>query len=84
MRYGGKYEDWFLLVEISSVLLGGVCSIQLSYRDIIFKFFLIVHAKRKNVNAYREKMRKALAFFLIRAYNTKVSAEKIKRYRIQP
>lgn len=22
MRYGGKYEDWFLLVEISSVLLG--------------------------------------------------------------
>lgn len=28
------YEDWFLLVEISSVLLGGGRSIQLSYRDI--------------------------------------------------
>ena len=30
VRYGGKYEDWFLLVEISSVLLGGGRSIQLS------------------------------------------------------
>ena len=34
VRYGGKYEDWFLLVEISSVLLGGGRSIQLSYGGI--------------------------------------------------
>lgn len=29
MRYGGIYEDWFLLVEISSVLLGGDLGIAL-------------------------------------------------------
>ena len=34
VRYGGIYEDWFLLVEISSVLLGGGRSIQLSYGGI--------------------------------------------------
>ena len=33
------YEDWFLTGEISSVLLGGVCSIQLSYWDV-FNFFV--------------------------------------------
>ena len=34
VRYGGKYEDWFLIVEISSVLLGGGRSIQLSYGGV--------------------------------------------------
>ena len=32
------YEDWFLLVEISSVLLGGGRSIQLSYGGIRLYF----------------------------------------------
>ena len=33
------YEDWFLLVEISSVLLGGGRSIQLSYGGIRKLYF---------------------------------------------
>ena len=35
----GIYEDWFLLVEIRSVLLGGVCSIQLRYGGIRKLYF---------------------------------------------
>ena len=33
------YEDWFLLVEISSVLLGGGRSIQLSYGGVCNLYF---------------------------------------------
>ena len=39
VRYGGKYEDWFLIVEISSVLLGGGRSIQLRYGGIRKLYF---------------------------------------------
>ena len=39
VRYGGKYEDWFLLVEIRSVLLGGGRSIQLSYGGVCNLYF---------------------------------------------
>ena len=39
VRYGGIYEDWFLLVEIRSVLLGGGRSIQLSYGGICKLYF---------------------------------------------
>ena len=46
--------------------------------------FLILHGKGEIVNGCREKCGKTLAISVIRAYNTKVSAEKIKRYRIQP
>ena len=33
------YEDWFLLVEISSVLLGGGRSIQLGYGGVCMLYF---------------------------------------------
>ena len=49
MRYGGKYEDWLLLVEISSVLLGGDRSIQLSYGGLYRKYSILQGSRIRTI-----------------------------------
>ena len=49
VRYGGKYEDWFLLVEISSVLLGGDRSIQLSYGGLYNKYSILQGSRIRTI-----------------------------------
>lgn len=43
------YEDWFLLVEISSVLLGGDRSIQLSYGGLYRKYSLLQGSRIRTI-----------------------------------